>query len=337
LTDAGDRRRRGLVALGLLAAVSAAAGLRWRAPAPHAGAARPQLDAGALASPLSPVTPLALPARPRVVVFAPHPDDETIAVGGLLFRLALARVPLRVVFVTNGDGYRRALEQDFAVERPTDADYVALGELRQREALAALAHLGVPRRSVRFLGFPDGGLAELWRAHWLRTHPYTSPYTKESSPPDAEGVGYDGQDLTSVVSGILRDFAPTVVVVPHPYDTHLDHAHTTYIVTEALSDLAASGVLAPAPIVLTYLVHYPRWPALRGPSFDRELPLGEVPDTGWRETELAPAELAAKRAALEEYRSQLGVMNGFLRRFLCRNELFATIDPHVLLRIAAVH
>jgi len=239
--------------------------------------------------------------------------------------------------VTNGDGYRRALEQDFDVERPTDTDYVALGELRKREALAALAHLGVARRDVRFLGFPDGGLAELWRAHWLRTHPYTSPYTKESSPPDGEGVGYDGQDLTSVVSGILRAFGPTVVVMPHPYDTHLDHAHTSYFVTEALSELEASGVLAPAPTVLTYLVHYPRWPALRGPSFDRELPLGELPDTRWSESELAPAELAAKRAALEEYRSQLGVMRGFLHHFLCHNELFATVDPSVLTRIASVH
>ncbi len=323
--------------MAVLAAVSAAAGLRWLAPAPRAGASSPPPGSAASARPAAAAAPLALPAHPRVVVFAPHPDDETVGLGGLLFRLARAHVPLRVVFVTNGDGYRRALEQDFDVERPTDADYVALGELRQREALAALGHLGVARRDVRFLGFPDGGLAELWRAHWLRTHPYTSPYTKESSPPDAEGVGYDGQDLTSVVSGILRDFGPTLVVMPHPYDTHLDHAHASYFVTEALSELEASGVLAPVPTVLTYLVHYPRWPALRGPGFDRELPLAELPDTRWSESELAPAELAAKRAALEEYRSQLGVMNGFLHHFLCRNELFATVDPRVLVRIAAVH
>ena len=323
--------------MAVLAAVSAAAGLRWLAPAPRPGASPAPPGSAPSAPPAAAVPPLALPAHPRVVVFAPHPDDETVGLGGLLFRLARAHVPLRVVFVTNGDGYRRALEQDFDVERPTDADYVALGELRQREALAALGHLGVARRDVRFLGFPDGGLAELWRAHWLRTHPYTSPYTKESSPPDAEGVGYDGQDLTSVVSGILRDFGPTLVVMPHPYDTHLDHAHASYFVTEALSELEASGVLAPVPTVLTYLVHYPRWPALRGPGFDRELPLAELPDTRWSESELAPAELAAKRAALEEYRSQLGVMNGFLHHFLCRNELFATVDPRVLVRIAAVH
>ena len=283
------------------------------------------------------VQPLTLPAHPRVLVFAPHPDDESLAAGGLITRLVHAGDAVRVVFVTNGDGYPWAVREDFHLSKPTDSDYLALGELRQHEALAAAERLGLAKRHVSFLGFPDGGLAELWRAHWSRTHPYTSPYTKESSPPDPEGVGYDGQDLTSIVSGILRDFGPTVIVMPHPYDTHLDHAHTSYFVTEALSELEASGVLAPPPTVLTYLVHHPRWPVLPGPSFDREFPLGDLPDTRWSESELAPAALAAKRAALEEYQSQLGVMNGFLRHFLCRNELFATVDPSVLVRIAAVH
>jgi LmbE family N-acetylglucosaminyl deacetylase len=328
----GGARWRGRLAVVVLVVVSAAAGLHWIAAAPRrTGAPAPSVPASFA------LMPLALPARARVIVFAPHPDDETVGVGGLLFRLAHAGVPVRVVFITSGDGYRRALEHAFDLTHPTDADYVALGKRRRQEAIAALGHLGVARRDVRFLGFPDGGLAELWRAHWLRTHPYTSPYTKESRPPEPEGAGYDGQDLTSVISGILLDFGPTVVVMPHPYDTHLDHAHASYFVTEALGDLEASGVLSPDPLVLTYLVHHPRWPALRGPAFDRQLPLAEVPDTRWTETELAPEELAAKRAALEEYRSQLGVMSGFLRGFLCRNELYATVDPAVLTRIASVH
>src|SRR5437016_2537543 len=131
-------QRRALAAVALLAAVSTVAGLRWRASAPRVGASPEPPGSAEPARPASSVAPLALPAHARVVVFAPHPDDETVGVGGLLFRLAHGHTPLRVVFVTNGDGYRRALEQDFAVERPTDADYVALGELRRREALAAL-------------------------------------------------------------------------------------------------------------------------------------------------------------------------------------------------------
>jgi LmbE family N-acetylglucosaminyl deacetylase len=281
--------------------------------------------------------PLALPARPRVIVFAPHPDDETIAVGGLLARLARTRTPLRVVFMTNGDGYPRAVETDFGVARPTDSDYVAFGELRQREARAALAHLGVARRDVRFLGFPDGGLAELWRLHWLPSHPYTSPYTGESSPPEPEGIGYDGQDLKSVVMRILRDFRPNVVVMPHPYDRHLDHAYTAYFVTEALAELEAAHVLPARPTALTYIVHHPWWPATQPANRERLRPLDAIPDSAWVERDVTAAELEAKRAALAEYESQLEVMGGFLRSFLAKNELFATVDRTVLDRIASIH
>jgi LmbE family N-acetylglucosaminyl deacetylase len=332
-------RGASLVGLGVLAAIGAGVVLRRLAPPPSAvaSAAIPGRARAPLPRRPGGTTALVLPAHPRVIVFAPHPDDETLAVGGLLHRLARAGAALRVVFVTNGDGYVRAVQQDFGVKHPTDADYVAFGELRQREALAALAHLGVKRRAVRFLGFPDGGLADLWRMHWLPSHPYTSPYTKESTPPDGEGVGYDGEDLTSVIRRVLREFRPTVVVMPHPYDTHLDHAHASYFVTEALTDLQTSRVLSRHVLVLTYLVHHPSWPATRGPSFDRILPLTDLPDTAWTETELTPAELQAKRAALEEYQSQLEVMNGFLRNFLCRNEMLASVDGGVLQRIASVH
>ncbi len=312
------------------------------------GAGRPALGADASIAPPTPVappraapivSPLALPAEPRVLVFSPHPDDETLAVGGLIYRLVHRRVPVRVVFVTNGDGYPEAVEEDFSVRTPTDADYLAYGELRQREAIAATRHLGLRKRDVAFLGFPDGGLAELWRAHW--SQPYTSPYTKEDSPPYPDAVnldvGYDGRDLTSVISRVLREFRPSVVIMPHPYDRHLDHAYTSYFVTEALDALQTKGVLPADVRVLTYLVHYPSWPAVRGPLFDRFLAVGTLADTAWSETEISPAELDAKRAALAEYKSQLEVMNGFLHRFMCRNELYATIDRQILARIASVH
>ena len=336
----GGGRARGVSLAGVAVVAALAAGLVLRklAPPPRASASAvvPHRAAAPVARRPGATIPLVVPAHPRVIVFAPHPDDETLAVGGLVYRLVHAGAAVRIVFVTNGDGYVHAVQTDFGVKHPTDVDYVAFGELRQREALAALAHLGVKPRAVRFLGFPDGGLAELWRTHWLPSHPYTSPYTKESSPPDGT-VGYDGEDLTSVIRRVVRNFRPTVVVMPHPYDTHLDHAHTSYFVTEALTDLQTSGVLSRHVTVLTYLVHYPSWPATRGPAFDRVLPLTDLPDTAWTETDLAPAELEAKRAALEEYRSQLGVMNGFLRNFLCRNEMLATVDGRILQRIASVH
>jgi len=330
-------RRRYLATLALMM-LAAVVGLRRFAPPPRAVASpsEPRATPQRRADPAA-VRPLSLPASPRAIVFAPHPDDETIAVGGLLHRWAHAGIPLRVVFMTNGDGYPAAVKEDFDVKKPADADFVNFGDLRRHEAIGALGRLGVPRGNIRFLGFPDGGLAELWRAHWLRSHPYTSPYTGENSPPEPDGATYDGQDLTAEIAHELREFRPNVVVMPHPYDTHLDHAHTTYFVTEAMSELQARGVLSSHLSVLTYLVHYPSWPATRPPTFDRFVPATDLPDTRWTETDLTPAELAAKRAALAEYRTQLEVMNGFLHHFLCRNELFATVDGRVLERIASIH
>jgi LmbE family N-acetylglucosaminyl deacetylase len=288
-----------------------------------------------------PTAPLALGPESRVMVFAPHPDDETVGVGGLLHRLARAHVPVRVAFMTNGDGYPLAVEAEFDLRHPTRDDYLALGRLRQQEAMRALGSLGLGKRDALFLGFPDGGLAELWREHWSRTHPYTSPYTQEDSPPYPHAVErdveYDGQDLLSVVTRVIRDFRPTVIVMPHPSDTHEDHVHTGYFVTEAVSNLEASGKISRQVTLLSYLVHFPSWPDRRGPSFDRQLPMDAVPETHWAGFELSNDDLAAKRAALARYDSQLQVMHGFLMPFLCRNELYGNVSEATLAHIASMH
>ena len=79
----------------------------------------------------------------RVMVFAPHPDDESIGCGGLLASLAQAGVPTRVVLVSDGSG---------AGGLPAGA-----GEIRQQEFHAALTRLGIG--DVSLLGFPDGELS----------------------------------------------------------------------------------------------------------------------------------------------------------------------------------
>jgi LmbE family N-acetylglucosaminyl deacetylase len=317
---------RGVVVCLAVLAVSGAAG-GGRKPAPTVGG----------------VPVLALPPSPRVLLFAPHPDDETLAAGGLIRHLTARHVPVRVVFVTSGDGYPDAVREGLHTPKPTDSDYVAFGEARQREALAAATHLGLGPNDVRFLGFPDGGLADLWREHWSRSRPFTSPYTKEESPPYPNTVNpdvdYDGQDLTSVVTRVLRDFRPNVVIIPHPYDFHLDHAHTSYFAIEAIDTLQTRHVLASRLLVLTYVVHEQIWPPSPKTPADPMPPPGArwIPDTRWWAYALTPEELAAKTAALEEYKSQLDVMSDFLRKFLHRSEVFGRVKSEVLARIAAQH
>ena len=85
---------------------------------------------------------LDLAAARRVLVLAPHPDDETIGCGGALALLARAGVALHVVLVSDGSG---------AGGLPPDAAAV-----RQAEFVRALQQLGVSSHAL--LGFPDGEL-----------------------------------------------------------------------------------------------------------------------------------------------------------------------------------
>ncbi len=75
----------------------------------------------------------------KVLVFAPHPDDETLGCGGTLARLAL-HCPVKVVLVTDGSG---------AGGLPPGADTI-----RQAEFVRALAVLGVTDSAL--LNQPDG-------------------------------------------------------------------------------------------------------------------------------------------------------------------------------------
>ena len=86
-------------------------------------------------------------ARPAVV-FAPHPDDETLGCGGLIALKTAAAVPVTIVFMTDGEGSHARFE-------PAEI----MAPRRREEALAACAELGVPASRVIFLGLPDGGVA----------------------------------------------------------------------------------------------------------------------------------------------------------------------------------
>ena len=39
----------------------------------------------------------------KVLVIAPHPDDESLGTGGLLQRIFANRIPVRIVFATSGE------------------------------------------------------------------------------------------------------------------------------------------------------------------------------------------------------------------------------------------
>lgn len=82
----------------------------------------------------------------RAVVVSPHPDDETLATGGLLWLLRRRGCRVLVVAVTDGESSHPAT----ATRSATD-----LARRRRAEQVAALAHLGIDPTDVVRLGMPD--------------------------------------------------------------------------------------------------------------------------------------------------------------------------------------
>lgn len=83
-------------------------------------------------------------ATGRVLVFSPHPDDETIGCGGTMRLHALRGDDVTVIVVTDGEkGFEHESKPDYA-------------RTRRQEAVDAFARLGV--REHVFLGLPDGGV-----------------------------------------------------------------------------------------------------------------------------------------------------------------------------------
>lgn len=291
---------------------------------------------------------LIIPQNLRMLVFAPHPDDETLAAAGLIQRVLARGGAVRVVFVTNGDGYVDGVRHEVNRSETSNRDFIEYGRRRRAEAEEALLRLGLNRDDGIFLGFPDDGIDDLWGHHWSENHPYTSPHTRLDRPAYREGarrdVDYAGTDLESEIARTITEFDPTWIVMPDPRDRHPDHCTSGVFILDALrrlrSERAAGFVM---PEVYTYLVHSPDYPA--SPSW-----VGEIAQAGvggsptakatlaaarWFSFSLSRAEVERKQTALLQYQSQFHVMSPFLKQFLKDFELFARLDSRQVETVAS--
>jgi LmbE family N-acetylglucosaminyl deacetylase len=167
-----------------------------------------------------------LTSRSRVMLFAPHPDDESLAAGVYLQRAVAAGAAVRVVYATNGERNcwpQRVLEGKVRIR---EIDRRRWGMRRQAEALAALHTLGVMRENVEFLSLPDQGLTDLLLG----------------------GCDETLQRLASTINA----WYPTHLLMPSAADTHPDHSALAVLLGVAIDDYL------PSPRRMTqlhYLVH----------------------------------------------------------------------------------
>jgi LmbE family N-acetylglucosaminyl deacetylase len=274
---------------------------------------------------------LIVPETTRLLVVAPHPDDEVLSAGGLMQRVHELGGTVRIVYLTNGDGYPEGVRVVEHHQSPTPSDYRDYGRRREREAHTALEALKIGDYTTTFLSFPDGGLGKLMRTYWSdRRAAYRSPYTRRDRPPEAKvlvrATEFRGEDLTEELAQIIGAFHPTMILAPRKEDQHVDHCAAWYFTADAIGAVSRVDPTSSADF-LTYIVHYYSWPfeddgpALAPPPYLR----GGV--SGWLRLPLTKAELHAKRHALRLYRTQMRVMAWFLDGFARSNEVFSRPGP----------
>src|SRR5205807_1760203 len=129
-----------------------------------------------------------LPARERVLVFSPHPDDDVISMGGILRKLWENENQIVVAYMTSGNiavfdhdvtrhldfveraagslgldpsalqRARSTVNAGMEQKAPGDVDIPVVQNLkkfiRESEAIAALAAVGIPASAARFLDLP---------------------------------------------------------------------------------------------------------------------------------------------------------------------------------------
>ncbi len=174
-----------------------------------------------------------LPSNRRILVFSPHPDDDVIAMGGILRKLQMNGNEITVAYMTSGniavfdhevrrhldlmervergfgldpaplEALRHRIEAFLDGKRPGDVDIAEVQEIkrsiRESEAVAALASLGIRREQARFLNLP------FYRTGQVRKDPI-------------------GERDVEIVHGLLEEVRPELVFaagdLSDPHGTH---------------------------------------------------------------------------------------------------------------------
>lgn len=276
-----------------------------------------------------------IPQASRVLVVAPHNDDEMLTDSILIKRLVSQGSKVYFAIITNGDGFTPDIMLSSKMLNLTGSDYIRLGQLRERETINGLALLGIPPENIRFFGYPDRGCQEMLLYHWYIKAPYFDPWTRSSVVPYENSNGdmpaLAGESLFKDIKTVLNEVSPDLIIMPHPYDENLDHASVNAMMQFALRSLGMDGI----PQYL-YLTHHAfnTWPQAMyprnaGPYLVPPVNL-RLSVTEWQILPITAEEKQLAQNVIDQYPSQLIVDNKYLHSFVRDNELFAVNKQPVL-------
>ena len=261
-------------------------------------------------------------ARPdrhdRVLIVAPHIDDEAIGAGGYAIDAVSSGAEVFVVFLTAGDCNRFAARLLYKTLDPTASNYLSVGKTRIAEAHEAMELLGIPPDHYYVLGYPDRGLRSMLDhpeavVRSQATHAREVPYGDAMSPGSAYTLDNVLCDLKQVITAV----DPTIVIAPVPFDLHEDHASAAELTDLALDELGLR------PKRLGYLVHMGRIATNLVNTPGRALlPPSRMRSFTWATYPLSPQVQQLKTSILMTYRSQRPYVFLLRNAFVRRNELF---------------
>jgi len=162
----------------------------------------------------------------RLLLVAPHPDDESLACAIALQRAVRAAAAIRVIYITDGDNNPWPQCVSERKWRLNTADRDRWGQTRRAEALAALRALGVEPAAARFIGLPDQKLTAL--------------------------LIRDCRFALKRLGSMISQWGPTHLVFPSHFDRHPDHSAVSIMIQLILPDLLENGITTSA---WTYSIH----------------------------------------------------------------------------------
>jgi len=164
----------------------------------------------------------------RVLVLAPHPDDEINIAGNMILNLAAAKAEIFVAYSTNGD-------------------FDISADIRAQEAVDALKILGVPRDKIIFLGYGDTyngkGNPHIFSANVPTTSPagFSETYAAENFVDYAKKTfgrhsSYTRKNFKRDLKSLLLDLRANIIFCVD-FDSHADHRTLSVLFEEVLGEI----------------------------------------------------------------------------------------------------
>ncbi len=241
-----------------------------------------------------------------VLIFAPHPDDETIACGGYINESIKRKADVYIVLVT--DGNRRNLKN-----------------LRYIEFEKAATLLGVPEENLIYLDYPD---SRLYFNNQTQLKSSLAGLIEEYQPdilfyPHPNDTHKDHSTVGKIVGEILNEMKEKVEIKEYLGE------YEDLVKEEVWEELEVVEKLAKKIFCYKYLVHHGYFPHPKkyAPELFVLPPLELVTiEGGWEKYMLSADNKQTKEKALRAYVSQLRnpLLKNLLEASIRENELFAT-------------